>query len=152
MKTIKKILLTVTLIIGAIYYGNAQEVGLRFGDVSAGSVAIDVIFSTNNFERLHGDISFGDGVAADLLWDFVNRPLNYEAINWYMGVGPYLGIIDGGSDFNLGLAFEIGLEYRFRDAPIALGCDYRPSLEIIDETRGHFGGFGLNIRYIFGEY
>ncbi|MDX8338453.1 hypothetical protein SLH46_04625 [Draconibacterium sp. IB214405] len=159
-KTLQRIALTAILAVAGIFIGNAQEIGVRFGDVSAGSVAIDGIFSTGEFNRLHADLSFGDGVAADLLWDFFYRPLADEAFNWYMGVGPYLAILDekkyyedGSKDsetnFNLGAAFEIGLEYRFVDIPLALGIDYRPSLEVIDETNFHWGGFGLNVRYVF---
>lgn len=146
--------------IAGFLHGNAQEIGVRFGDVSAGNVAIDGIFSTGEFNRLHADLSFGNGVAADLLWDFLYRPLADEAINWYMGVGPYLAILDENiyykdgrkdseTNFNLGAAFEIGLEYRFVDIPVVMGIDYRPSLEVIDETQFHWGGFGLNIRYVF---
>ncbi|WP_319500869.1 hypothetical protein [uncultured Draconibacterium sp.] len=158
-KTLQRIVLTAILAVAGMFIGNAQELGVRFGDVSAGSVAIDGIFSTGEFNRLHADLSFGDGVAADLLWDFLYRPLADEAFNWYMGVGPYLAILDetvyknGVKDretnFNLGAAFEIGLEYRFVNIPLALGLDYRPSLEIIDKTTFHGGGFGFNVRYVF---
>ncbi|WP_319229835.1 hypothetical protein [Draconibacterium orientale] len=153
-KRLQKIVLTVVLAFAGLFVGNAQELGVRFGDVSAGNIAIDGIFSTGDFNRLHADLSFGDGVAADLLWDFLYRPLADEAFNWYMGVGPYLAIVDEDSydddtDFNLGAAFEIGLEYRFVNIPVALGLDYRPSLEVLDETSLHWGGFGLNVRYVF---
>lgn len=158
-KTLQRFVLTAMLAVTGIFIGNAQELGIRFGDVSAGSVAVDGIFSTGEFNRLHADLSFGDGVAADLLWDFLYRPLADEAFNWYMGVGPYLAIIDhdyvvagdhkSETDFNLGAAFEIGLEYRFVEIPLALGLDYRPALEIIDNTDLHWGGFGFNVRYVF---
>ncbi|WP_297098445.1 hypothetical protein [uncultured Draconibacterium sp.] len=158
-KTLQRIVLTAILAVTGIFIGNAQELGIRFGDVSAGSVAVDGIFSTGEFNRLHADLSFGDGVAADLLWDFLYRPLADEAFNWYMGVGPYLAIIDhdyvvagdhkSETDFNLGAAFEIGLEYRFVEIPLVLGLDYRPALEIIDNTDLHWGGFGFNVRYVF---
>jgi len=156
---IKKLLFIIALIAGGFFTANAQELGVRFGDVSAGSVAVDGIFSTGDFNRIHADISFGNGVAADLVWDFLYRPLGDEAFNWYMGVGPYLAILDqdydsngnhsDGTDFSLGAAFEIGLEYRFNQVPIALGVDYRPALEVIDHTTFHWEGFGVNIRYIF---
>ena len=159
-RRLQKIVLTVVLAFAGMFIGNAQELGVRFGDVSAGSVAIDGIFSTGEFNRLHADLSFGDGVAADLLWDFLYRPLGDEAFNWYMGVGPYLALLDENkyysdgrkdneTNFNLGAAFEIGLEYRFIDIPVVLGLDYRPSLEVIDNTSFHWEGFGLNIRYVF---
>lgn len=154
-KQLKKFILALTMLLGITSLAKSQEIGVRFGDVSAGSVAIDAVFSTGEFNRLHGDISFGDVVAADLIWDFFYRPIADETLNWYMGVGPYLGILnkDDGTnndetDFNLGGVFEIGLEYRFDAVPIVVGMDYRPSLEIIDKTDLHFGGFGFNIRYV----
>lgn len=158
-KRLQKIVLTALLAVAGSYFANAQEIGVRFGDVSAGNVAIDGIFSTGEYNRLHANLSFGNGVAADLLWDFFYRPLADDAINWYMGVGPYLAILNenkydknGGKDsetnFNLGAAFEIGIEYRFVDIPVVMGLDYRPALEIIDNTGFHWGGFGLNIRYV----
>ena len=153
--TMKKGLLVLAIVMGSILASNAQELGVRFGDVSGGNVAIDGIFSTGQFNRIHGDVSFGNGFGVDLLWDFLYRPLGGEAFNWYMGVGPYLGVFDNGKDdgtnFNFGAAFEIGLEYRFNSIPIALGLDYRPLLEIVDNTDFHAGGFGFNVRYIFGS-
>jgi len=155
-KTVNKILLVFAFIIAGHFSSNAQEIGVRLGDVSAGNVAIDGIFSTGEFNRLHADISFGNVVAADLLWDFFYRPLPDEAFNWYMGVGPYLAILDeknhktdeNETNFNLGAAFEIGLEYHFNKIPLAIGLDYRPALEILDTTTLHWGGFGLNVRYV----
>ena len=153
-KKITILFAAITIMIAGSIKSNAQEIGVRFGDVSGGSVAIDAIFSTGDFNRVHADVSFGNGVAIDMLWDFIYRPLGDEALNWYMGLGPYLGILDGAhhdddeTDFNLGVAFEIGLEYRFESVPIAIGVDYRPTLEIIDHTDFHFGGFGINIRYV----
>ncbi len=147
------------LVWGGIQFGNAQELGLRFGDVPAGSVAVDAIFSAGDFKRLHADLSFGNGVAADLLWDCIYRPVKDEAFNWYMGVGPYLAIYDKKvyengtrttqTDFNLGLAYEVGIEYHFVEIPLVMGIDYRPALEIVDRTSLHWGGFGFNARYVF---
>jgi hypothetical protein len=145
----KKFLLIVAVIIASYSFGNAQEIGVRFGDVSGGNVAIDGIFGTGQFSRIHADISFGHGVGVDVLWDFLYRPLGGEAFNWYAGVGPYM--VAQNSNFDLGIAGEIGLEYRFATVPIALGVDWRPMFEIIDTTDFHAGGFGFNVRYVFGS-
>lgn len=146
-KTIKRTLLALTIILGSVIAGNAQEIGVRFGDVSGGNVAIDGIFSTGKFSRLHGDISFGDGMGVDLLWDFIYRPVTDEAFNWYLGVGPYAVFDD---PFWLGAAGEIGLEYRFNSIPVSLSIDWRPELSIVEETDFHAGGFGINLRYVIG--
>jgi hypothetical protein len=124
---------------------SAQEVGARWGDVTGGDVAVDAVFSLGEFSRVHADISFGNGVGVDLLWDFIYKPLGGEALNWYAGVGPYAVFDD---PFTLGIVGELGLEYRF-NFPISVSADWRPSFRIIDNTDFHAGGFGLNVRYIF---
>jgi len=141
----KLFLITVISLTYAI--SNAQEIGLRFGDVSGGQVAIDGVFETSRYSRVHADVSFGNGgVGVDVLWDFLYRPLGDEAVYWYMGVGPYAQIND---PFWLGVAGEIGLEYHFKDAPVAIGLDWRPAVSVVQETAVHAGGFGLNVRYVF---
>lgn len=152
---LKQIVVVLMFLFSGVGYSNAQELGMRFGDVSAGNVAIDAVFSTGKYNRLHGNLSFGNGVAADLLWDFFYRPIIDDGLDWYMGVGPYLGLIQKSrlqgdeTDFNLGAAFEIGIEYHFYEIPVAIGLDYRPTFEIIDYTDIHWDGFGLNLRYVF---
>lgn len=135
------------LLFGALQFGNAQEIGIRFGDVARNNVALDAVFATGKFNRIHADISFGgDGVGVDALWDFLYKPLGGESFNWYVGAGPSMSIDD---DFWFGVSGEIGLEYRFKGAPIALGIDYRPTFWIVDESDFHAGGFGCNVRYVF---
>jgi len=145
----KKIYLGVALVCLA-FAGYSQEVGARFGDVVGNNVAVDAMFSTGKYNRLHADVSFGDGVGAELLWDFLYRPFTVEAaaFNWYVGVGPSVLFDD---PFLLGFSGEIGIEYRFEKVPIALGLDYRPTFYIIEDTDFHWGGFGFNARYIFGK-
>ena len=146
-KSIVKLLAVVAIVVGSAIGSNAQELGVRFGDISGGNVAIDALFSTGKFSRIHADVSFGDGVGIDLIWDFLYRPLGGESFNWYAGVGPYFWIDD---PFWMGVVGELGLEYRFNTIPISLSADWRPSFSIIDETDFHAGGFGFNVRYIFG--
>lgn len=145
----KKLLLIATFSFLMAGIAGAQELGVRFGDISSGNnFAIDGMFSTAKFSRIHADLSFGNGVGIDALWDFIYKPLGNESFNWYLGAGPYMRIAD---PFWLGVAGEIGLEYKFKGAPIALGADWRPHISIIDETAFHAEGFGINIRYIFGK-
>lgn len=124
---------------------SAQELGIRFGQVSGeNNVAVDGIFQAGP-GRIHANVSFGDGVGLDALWDFIYKPLGEESFNWYVGVGPSVYF---GDDFFLGASGEIGLEYSF-DAPITIGLDYRPTFWIVEDTSFEWGGFGLNIRYRF---
>jgi hypothetical protein len=130
------------------FAASSQELGLRFGDVLGNNVAIDGVFRTGK-NRIHADVSFGDGVGIEVLWDLIYKPLGGEAFNWYLGVGP--SVLIGDDPFLLGASGELGLEYRFKGAPIALGLDWRPTLVIVENTDFRAGGFGLNVRYVFGS-
>ena len=145
LMAMKKIFLIFCLLQLAAIPGYAQEVGVRFGNVSGGNVALDAVFSTAKFSRIHADLSFGDGIAIDLIWDFQYKPLGNEAFDWYIGIGPYSYL---GSPFELGLIAEIGLEYHFKDIPLAIGGDWRPFLRVIDNTDVGWNGFGLNVRLV----
>lgn len=143
-----KKLLFVAVLLAAGFGASAQEIGARFGDAWGNNVAVDFVFSTGEFNRIHGDVSFGTGVGVELLWDFLYKPLGGEAFNWYLGVGPSMLIDD---PFLLGVSGEIGLEYRFANAPIAIGADWRPTFVIIENTDFAADSFGVNIRFVFGQ-
>jgi hypothetical protein len=144
----KKIGLITVVLFMTISYSYGQELGVRFGNISGGNAAVDVIFGTSKYTRIHTDVSFGNGVGVDVLWDFLYRPIGGEAFNWYVGAGPYIQISD---PFWLGVAGEIGIEYRFNQVPIALGADWRPALSIVESTEFHTDIFGINVRWIFGK-
>ena len=142
----KKLIVVLSLMFVG-YGASAQELGVRFGNVLDNSVAVDGVFKVGKFSRIHADLSFGDGVGIEALWDFLYRPIGGEAFNWYLGVGPSMLIDD---PFLFGISGEAGLEYRFNGVPIALGLDWRPTLYVVEKTSFEAGGFGLNIRYVFG--
>ena len=127
----------------------SQEIGARFGDAlgNKSSVAIDAVFSSGKYSRIHADVSFGNGVGVEALWDFIYRPLGDSPLNYYIGAGPSLFL---GSPFLLGAAGEAGLEYRFADAPIVLGLDWRPTFIIVEKT-DFVSGFGFNVRYVLNK-
>jgi len=143
----KKILVLCT-ILSLSSLAQAQEVGVRFGEIVGGNVAIDGVFSAGEFSRIHADVSFGHGVGVEALWDMIYRPLGAEGFYWYVGVGPYLFL---GDPFQLGVSGELGIEYRFKDAPIVLGADWRPTLRIVEHTDMLWDRAGFNIRYVFGK-
>lgn len=143
----KKLLLLVAFLsLGKL--STAQELGIRLGEVVGNTVAIDGMVSLGEFSRVHADISFGDGLGVEALYDFLYKPLGAEAFNWYVGAGPSMLIDD---PFYLGLSGEIGLDYHFNAVPLSLSLDWRPTFWLIEETDLSGRGFGLNVRYVFGQ-
>ena len=150
MKTLRNIfVLSLLGMLCSTQVALSQEIGARFGGAlgNSTSVALDAVFSLGKFSRVHADVSFGNGVGVEALFDFIYRPLGDSPLNYYIGVGPSLYL---GDPFQLGAAGEAGLEYRFTGAPIALGLDYRPTFIIVQNT-GFYGGFGFNARYVINK-
>jgi hypothetical protein len=147
LTNMKKSLLLFALVAGIHFLSQAQELGVRFGDVTGGNVALDAIFSTSKFSRIHGDVSFGSGsIGLDALYDFTYRKLGNDGFYWYLGAGPSAWL---STPLYLGISGELGAEYRFNDAPISLSLDWRPTMWIIDTTTLNTNSFGFNVRYIF---
>ncbi|HSR37419.1 MAG TPA: hypothetical protein VLL95_00790 [Phnomibacter sp.] len=143
----KKFLIVLSLVfIG--YASQAQELGIRLGNVTGGSAAVDGLFSLGKFSRVHANVSFGSGLGIEALWDFLYKPLDNEAFHWYVGAGPSLLIDD---PFKLGVAGEIGLGYYFKGVPISLSADWRPTFVLVEKTSMDWGGFGVNVRYVFNK-
>lgn len=90
-------------------------------------------FRLTGLYEIHGDISGASG------------------IKWYIGPGAHVGFYNtkyGNGSF-IGLDGVLGLDYKFRGAPINMSLDWQPSFEFGD-GRGFTGSWGgLGIRYIF---
>jgi hypothetical protein len=143
----KNVFVTLLILIVFVSTSKSQELGVRFGNVVGGNVALDAIISLGEFSRVHADLSFGNGVGVDLIWDFVYRPLGNEAFNWYAGIGANAFL---GDPFQLGVPFELGIDYQF-NIPLSLSLDWRPTVVIIETTDFVVDQAGLNIRYVFGR-
>lgn len=141
----KKLAVSLFIIVLLTGFVHAQEIGVRFGDIVGNNVAVDAILGSRG-GRIHADVSFGDGVGVEALADLVMRPLSSEAFYYYLGFGAFGWF---GDPFRLGISGELGLEYRFNSVPIAIGLDWRPSLRLINETKFLADRFGFNIRFVF---
>jgi hypothetical protein len=145
MKNLKLLVLVFALAILATFESQAQEVGLRLGNVNGNNVALDGVFALGQFSRVHANVSFGNGgVGIDALWNPVYDDIASSDFKWYAGFGPSLFLAD---NFRFGAAGEIGVEYPFSEIPITIGLDWRPYFILVEETAFDAGGFGLNIRW-----
>lgn len=145
MKTLKLLVLVFGLALFATLESQAQEVGIRFGNVNGNNVALDGVFALGEFSRVHADLSFGnDGVGIDALWNPVYDDIASSDFKWYAGFGPSLFLSE---NFRFGVAGEIGAEYPFSEIPLTIGLDWRPYFILVEDTSFDAGGFGLNIRW-----
>jgi hypothetical protein len=144
----KKLIVVFGLTLMGAQFVNGQELGIRFGDVTGGQVAVDALFSTTDFSMVHADVSFGNGgVGVDALWDFIYRPLGDVPMNWYLGVGP--SVFLGNNDVTLAGSGEVGLSYTIPGAPVSVSVDWRPAFVLIETTGFYSDRFGINLRYVF---
>ena len=144
MKTIKLFALVLGFALLTTFETQAQEVGLRFGNFYGNNVAIDGIFATGDFSRIHANVSFGgNGLGVDALWNPIYEDIPDTDFKWYAGFGPSIYLSE---DFRFGGAGEVGAEYAFSEVPITVGLDFRPYLFLIEETE-FSAGFGLNVRW-----
>lgn len=145
MKFLKVLSLVLFLGMFVSIESQAQEVGIRFGNVNGNNVALDGVFALGEFSRVHADVSFGnDGVGIDALWNPVYDDISSSDFKWYAGFGPSLFLSD---NFKFGVAGEIGAEYPFSEIPLTIGLDWRPYFILVENTDFDAGGFGLNIRW-----
>jgi hypothetical protein len=82
----------------------------------------------------------------------IHGPINGAAgLKWYIGPGVHVGFYNtkwGDGSF-AGIDGVLGLDYKFRGAPINMSLDWQPSFEFGD-NRGFVGSWGgLGIRYTF---
>ena len=137
-----------TLLLAGLVFGSfttqAQEIGIRFGHINGNNVALDGIFATGEFSRVHANVSFGQkGLGVDALWNPIYEAIPDTKLNWYAGFGPSVYLSE---DFRFGGAGEVGVEYAFSEVPISLGLDFRPYLFLVEVTEFR-AGFGLNVRW-----
>lgn len=128
------------------YQLSAQEIGIRFGDMTENNIGIDATIPIKD-KRIHTTVSFGSNVGLDLIYDFaVASIFRSPDLRYYAGIG--LTTLFA-SEFQLGVMGEVGIEYSFPRTPISVGLDYRPAIIIIEKMDFIYGNFGLNVRYRF---
>lgn len=72
-------------------------------------------------------------------------------LQWYIGPGAHIGFYNTkyGDGAFAGVDGVLGLDYKFRGAPINISLDWQPSFEFGD-GRGFVGSWGgLGVRYTF---
>ncbi|HSN60280.1 MAG TPA: hypothetical protein VLR49_05075 [Ferruginibacter sp.] len=78
---------------------------------------------------------------------------NAPGLKWYIGPGAHIGFYNNkyGGGTSAGVDGVLGLDYKFKGAPINMSIDWQPSFEFGDNYGNGFNGNwgGLAIRYVF---
>lgn len=91
------------------------------------------------------------------LYEVHNEAFDTDNLKWFYGGGAHIGFYNGdyvewgypGSTASvLGIDGIIGLEYTFDEAPINLGLDLKPALNLFGYT-SFWTEFGFSVRYVF---
>jgi hypothetical protein len=115
-----------------------------------GGISLKHFFSENNAGELIGYF-WGQGVRFTGLYEIHGDFSGAAGLKWYIGPGAHIGIYNSknGDGAFAGIDGVLGLDYKFKGAPINMSIDWQPSFEFGD-GRGFYGNWGgLGIRYTF---
>lgn len=150
----RKIALTFILVVGIIALTKAQEyktgIGLR-GGLSNGLTLKHFVNKKAAFEGILSTSAKWGGGEITGLYEIHNPAFDVEHLNWYYGFGAHLGSYNGGtiSGTIIGIDGILGIEYSFSEAPIGIGLDWKPVINIIGNNEFWPEIAALSIRYIF---
>ncbi len=160
--TITTIVLMIILSTTAAYaqsqsYGTA--IGARLGGLTSG---LTIKHFISRDAALEGIVSFGSqSFIITGLYEAHNPISGASGLQWLYGVGAHIGFFnDGGSYYTfrgnrvynnrsvVGLDLILGLDYKFKGAPINIGLDVKPIIDFYDGAIVYFDT-GLSIRLTF---
>ena len=133
-------------------------VGIRFGGLTNG---LTVKHFVSKVSALEGMVSVAHkNVILTGLYE-IHKPVDQSSLfSVYYGMGGHVGFFrDGGSyyyhDSRLytsttvaGIDAIVGLEYKFRTAPVIVSMDFKPFIDLFNGSILYFDG-GIGLRYAF---
>ncbi len=129
-------------------YSYKTALGVKVWD--GGGISLKHFFSGNNAGELIGYF-WNRGVRFTGLYEIHGNFNGAPGLKWYIGPGAHIGFYNTkyGDGTFIGIDGVLGLDYKFRGAPINMSLDWQPSFEFGDD-RGFYGNWGgLGIRYTF---
>jgi hypothetical protein len=123
-------------------------IGVRFSSAAPTlSNSVTVKYFMNDRDALEGLLSFGTRFGIGGLFERHQLIGNTPAFTWFYGVGGYIGFQNNNT--YLGPTGAIGLDYKFRNAPLNLSLDWKPELDIIPAINFVPDAFGFSARFTF---
>jgi hypothetical protein len=141
-------------------------IGFRLGGLNSGITLKHFVNSSSAIEGI-----FGFGYRSLIVTGLYEKHFpfdNAEGLNWFVGGGAHLGFFryggsyyvykkrghviyvdeEGASRTVAGLDFILGLDYKFREAPVDVSLDLKPFIDFFEFPTGYFDG-GLSFRFTF---
>lgn len=155
----KRIILVIALTTLAVVLVRAQDyntgIGLRGGWFNG--VTVKHFIAEN--KAIEGIVSTRwGGLDFTGLFEIHKPAFDVEGLNWYYGVGGHIGFWEGSrvkwSSADkpytvLGVDAILGIEFNFDEVPINLSLDWKPAINLINNTGFWGDGGAFSIRYIF---
>ncbi|MBL7732930.1 MAG: hypothetical protein JNM88_17295 [Chitinophagaceae bacterium] len=115
-----------------------------------GGISFKQFVNGNNAVELIGYF-WSRGARITGLYEIHGPVTGATGLQWYIGPGAHIGFYNTkyGDGAFAGVDGVLGLDYKFRGAPINISLDWQPSFEFGD-GRGFVGSWGgLGVRYTF---
>ncbi len=155
----RKIVLTVILALSIVTLAAAQDyntgVGLR-GGLSQGLTIKHFLGEKAAVEGLLSTRWAGFDITG--LYEIHNQAFEVDHLRWYYGGGAHIGFWNGdnvswgtaGESYTvIGIDGILGIEYSFSEAPINIGLDWKPAINLVGYNSFWGDGGAISIRYIF---
>ena len=129
-----------------------SALGVKFWD--GAGISFKHFFQGNNAGEFIGYF-WNHGFRLTGLYEIHGDFADAQGLKWYIGPGAHVGFYDYYDHHNnhidgtfFGIDGVLGLDYKFKGAPINVSIDWQPSFEFGDYVGfDHYGGIG--IRYTF---
>jgi len=147
----KKIIFLILLGFIAFQSIDAQRktfaMGLRIEGNDPNNLGASIRYRIHKPTILEGIVHFYDGfIGASLLYERYKNLSSSGTFDFFYGGGVHLAF---GNDVGAGVAGILGFCYTFKDIPVNISLDWKPVLDIIDNTNFRASLFGISIRYTF---
>jgi hypothetical protein len=161
----KKIILLAVIVTAAAVHVNAQSMGSSYKTALGVKFYPGAGISVKHFVKSNAALEgigyfWRDGMRITGLYEFHGDINGAPGLKWYVGPGAHIGFWNdrywrdrygrriGGAV--IGIDGVLGLDYKFKNAPINMSLDWQPSFEFGtygDGFSGNWGGFA--VRYTF---
>lgn len=132
-------------------HGSRHAIGVRGG--WGAEISYQRYIAPEN--RIEGTIGVNRyGFSLEGIYQWMNDiPADAQGeLKWYTGTGFGFGSWsndDFKKGFSCGILGQVGIEYAFHNAPLALSFDYRPGLYFAPEFNFDWSGFAVGLRFYF---